>query len=260
MTDYRNEFIKEFNSLRPFFSPWNLWCDFTSVFANAIRLPFYYKEASEVIKQVSEKYGDKFKVLDRMSSLVTDALEHKIQDFLGSVFMELDLGNKFNGQFFTPYHVAQLLAKFNNIIDHPQIKKSFGLVKASDCCIGGGALMLALMDELKFAKINFQEHIFFEGVDVDINCCNMAYIQMSLIGAAGEIVHGNSLTLKFQQHWFTPMYFLKNFPEKFKAKKMCESVLNLLKTPVVKTAKKIISPPIVKTCDADINGQLFFEF
>lgn len=33
------------------------------------------------------------------------------QDFLGSIFMSLNLGNEHNGQFFTPYHVCELMAE-----------------------------------------------------------------------------------------------------------------------------------------------------
>ena len=37
--------------------------------------------------------------------------ENPEQDFLGGIFMELNLGNGSNGQFFTPYHVCDLMAK-----------------------------------------------------------------------------------------------------------------------------------------------------
>lgn len=33
-----------------------------------------------------------------------------MSDVLGEVYMELELGNKWKGQFFTPYHVSQAMA------------------------------------------------------------------------------------------------------------------------------------------------------
>ena len=37
--------------------------------------------------------------------------ENQEQDFLGSIFMELNLGNESGGQFFTPYHICELMAE-----------------------------------------------------------------------------------------------------------------------------------------------------
>ena len=37
--------------------------------------------------------------------------QNQEQDFLGKMFMRLDLGNRSAGQFFTPYHVCELMAE-----------------------------------------------------------------------------------------------------------------------------------------------------
>lgn len=37
--------------------------------------------------------------------------QNQEQDFLGKTFMRLDLGNRSAGQFFTPYHVCELMAE-----------------------------------------------------------------------------------------------------------------------------------------------------
>lgn len=47
-----------------------------------------------------------------LAAYVVMALEdNPEQDFLGSVFMELNFGNKSTSQFFTPYHICELMAK-----------------------------------------------------------------------------------------------------------------------------------------------------
>lgn len=47
--------------------------------------------------------------MDGSKSYTTMALDqNQEQDFLGKMFMRLDLGNRSAGQFFTPYHVCEL--------------------------------------------------------------------------------------------------------------------------------------------------------
>ena len=104
--NYRKEFIKNFNYLGRKYDGWAVWTDFLEAFAKCLQLPFYTKEAHEVIKKISTKYGKDYKILDKLATHTINALEHKIQDFLGSIFMELDMANKLNGQFFTPYELS----------------------------------------------------------------------------------------------------------------------------------------------------------
>ena len=62
-----------------------------------------------------------------------------------------------------------------------------------------------------FKKYNYQNHIMFVGQDIDITCVQMCYIQLSLHGLSGYVVHGNTLTepevTDLHRIWFTPMYF-----------------------------------------------------
>lgn len=49
-----------------------------------------------------------------MLGLITMVLEENPeQDFLGSMFMRLELGNHWKGQFFTPYSVCKVMAEMN---------------------------------------------------------------------------------------------------------------------------------------------------
>ncbi|SUG44900.1 RemS [Salmonella enterica subsp. arizonae] len=49
--------------------------------------------------------------MQEMFCLMVCALEAKFHDFLGAIFMELELGDNFRGQYFTPYSVQCLMAR-----------------------------------------------------------------------------------------------------------------------------------------------------
>jgi hypothetical protein len=67
--------------------------------------------------------------------------------------------------------------------------------------------------------VNYQQDVLFVGQDVDATVARMAYVQAALLGMAGYIVIGNSLTnpvvgdvllpapSEGYDIWFTPLYF-----------------------------------------------------
>ncbi len=262
--DYRKEFISDFNILGRKYDRWTVWSDFLDVFAKCLQLPFYSQEAREVIKKVSKKYGEDYKVLDKLATHVINALEHKIQDFLGSIFMELELANKLNGQFFTPYDLCLLMVQMQTSdITMEKINNAGGFIKVSDPCIGGGAMLLAFCEMLKNQGINYQEYVYFHAQDIDQRCCNMAYIQLSLIGVVGEIVTGNTLTMEIRSVIKTPLYFIK----KFWIKEQLQDARKLMNCATLTSKNKLKPKPkepqqIVKkfNYDADKQGQLIFTF
>ena len=139
-------------------------------------------------------------------------------DFLGELYMNLDLGNSKAGQFFTPYSICQLMAQvsINNDLLKDQIKKH-GWISINDCACGAGATLVAAANYLRTIGINYQQQALFVAQDVDMTVALMCYIQLSLLGCAGYVVVGNTLTepqvgpVLFGEDssrcWFTPMYF-----------------------------------------------------
>jgi hypothetical protein len=84
----------------------------------------------------------------------------------------------------------------------------------NDSCCGAGALLIAFANEAKRQGINYQQSIEFVAQDIDFTAAMMCYIQLSLIGCAGYVIVGNTLTtpptepLANQNVWYTPLYFL----------------------------------------------------
>lgn len=69
--------------------------------------------------------------------------ENQEQDFLGSIFMELNLGNESGGQFFTPYHICELMVEIALGNDVVQQVNDQGYVTIHDPCCGAGATLIA---------------------------------------------------------------------------------------------------------------------
>ena len=213
-------YTKIFQTLTYRFSPWEVWKDFIVMYACALANPFdkvHYQEREKLYLEIIGKYDKKEQALfPQLAAEVVNALEENPeQDFLGKLFMDFGLGNHAAGQFFTPYHVCECMAKMTvgNIV--PQIEEQ-GFITISDCCCGAGATLIAGIHEARRvleSKFNWQNHILVTGQDIDRTTALMCYIQLSLLGAAGYIKIGNSLTEPMSEndtsedYWFTPMYF-----------------------------------------------------
>lgn len=142
--------------------------------------------------------------------------ENPEQDFLGSIFMELNLGDKSNSQFFTPYHVCELMAKVTED-DVVAVVKEKGYITINDSCCGAGATLIAAINEarkqLEKVNPNFQNHVLVVAQDIDEIVALMCYIQLSLLGVAAYIKVGDIFTQPMstddngENYWFTMMYF-----------------------------------------------------
>lgn len=198
-------------------SKWNVWSDFVAMAACTLSIADFNKrgEREQMYADIAKRYTEP--EIERFREIFTDLIDafedNPEQDLLGELFMMLDLGNDRNGQFFTPYHVCELMAMINAGDLKTEIAKQ-GYISVNDPCCGAGALLIAFANEVKRQKINYQQTIEFVAQDVDFTAAMMCYIQLSLLGCAGYVIVGNTLTtpptepLTNQNVWYTPLYFL----------------------------------------------------
>lgn len=215
------EFIQVFKRLSYAHHTVDVWHDFVLMFACAISnaVDKSHREERErmylnTIKRYSKREQQLF---PELAAITISALEgNPEQDFLGSLFMQVDGGNPDAGQYFTPYDVCELMAVITTG-DMVRQAQEQGVVTMHDPCCGAGALLLAGINrarkELEKEKLNFQHHMLVVGQDIDPTAAMMCYIQISLLGVAGFVKVGNSLTEPIcekddlSKYWFTPMYF-----------------------------------------------------
>lgn len=209
MKDYKSEFIKCLGNIDFTKRNYDVFQDFLTV--SAISLANVVLKSEDLEKQyfeIIEQYKKPEKLAELLT-ITTLALEEKIRDFLGEVYMFGDFGNKRNGQFFTPYHISQFMSEV--VFDERTAKQTIeeqGFIKVSEPCCGAGGMILAFAETMLKHNLNPQKQMIFQGIDIDINCCRMAFIQTSLLGLTGEIVHGDTIALNCWQTFVTPMTIL----------------------------------------------------
>lgn len=219
--DYSQLFVKDFMKLAYTRSKWTVWDDFITMFAcsisNAVdRSDIHWDTREKMYLSIVKKYKkSEMDIFPRLAAYVIEALdENQEQDFLGELFMNLDLSNEHNGQFFTPYNVCDMMAKIT--CDTNSIPET-GPITINDPACGAGATLIAAINELRkiYEKrgLNFQNYVLAAAQDIDQNVGLMCYIQLSLLGVAGFVKIGDSLTEPIQRgddlsnYWFTPMYY-----------------------------------------------------
>ena len=148
------------------------------------------------------------KVYALLASVVYD--DGRFNDHLGELFMRCNLGNKNAGQFFTPYHISEFMARA--LIDETLVKEKTaddGILTINDPCCGGGGMLMAALEVLKSLGVNYARNCFMEANDVDLRCVHMTYLQLSLAGVPAIVKHQNTLTRECWSVWYTPAYLFQ---------------------------------------------------
>lgn len=223
VNDKEKDFLKLFDKLTYSRSGWKVWEDLMTVMACSICNAVDRRKES--FERREKQYERAIKALGgvdipaQMLGIITMALEENPnQDFLGKLYMNLNLGSHWHGQFFTPYHVCELMAKMQIGEDCQAEIESKGYLSVGDMCVGAGAMLIAAAEAFREYKVNYQTSALFVGQDIDPVVAKMAYIQLSLLGCPGYITIGDSLMnpqtghvlfpneREGQELWITPMF------------------------------------------------------
>lgn len=146
--------------------------------------------------------------LDRfahMLACLVEAFEIGMGDHLGKLFMALELGNHWRGQFFTPYALAVLMAQMQ-LHDAAELVAARGFVTVSDPCCGAGGMVIAAAQAISDLGLNYQEVLHVTAQDLDTTAAHMAYVQLSLLHVPGIVVVGDTLRMTESGRWYTPAH------------------------------------------------------
>jgi len=194
------EFVKAFNGICNWNGTWERWNDMVNLFAieiaNSVDLNNREKREKDYIRIRDRYKPDEFKHFADVFCLLVESLERNpFQDFLGGMYMELDMGSKSHGQCFTPFGVCQAMA--NMVMTEEMVRKQLderGWISINDCACGAGATLIAAAERLMQMGINYQQTALFVAGEIDTTVAMMCYIQLSLLGCAGRIRIGDTLT------------------------------------------------------------------
>ena len=202
--EIKNNFIKTIESLSRTRHKWQAWSDFVEMAALSLAQFGNFDEEREAsyMRIVGRYDPGEVQLFPKLLGMVTEALEVRYCDFLGEAFMELELGNKFKGQVFTPFTLCSLIAKMTF---KKELFENGNVVTMNEPAVGGGAMVIAMCDHLTNERINFQKQLKITCQDVDYTAVCMCYIQLSLIGCNAVVVHANTLSMEEWGSFYTPM-------------------------------------------------------
>ena len=210
----RSDFIKTFNDIARHRHRYEVFRDFVTISAISLHNAIIMNETLEqeyldIIAQYSKEEVSSF---CKLLAILADMLEPEPCDALGSLYMDLDLGNSNTGQFFTPFEISLLMAQITHGDDLKKLDKPF--ITLSEPACGAGGMVLA------FAKVMMQHNhvpafrLWAQCIDIDRVAALMCYVQLTLWHIPAEVVVGNALTLETREVFYTPAHYMHGWDMK----------------------------------------------
>ena len=140
--------------------------------------------ANRYMEIVKKHPPEKIKHFANAFAILQKETRETQKDILGDIYMEMITFGQ-HGQFFTPEHITDLMAKMITTTD-----KTF-----CDPCCGSGRFLISASKENPDAKL--------QGNDIDERCAKMTAINMWMFDLNSEITWGNSLIFENWKGWRT---------------------------------------------------------
>ena len=200
------------NELKQMFSKFSHSHHFTDIFYDWVTVTaisisnfiIFNEDDENLYLTILKKYtNDEIEMFSKMTAMLTMLFEENAYDYLGELYMQCAGSSNKLGQFFTPYHLAQLNARLS-------LQNYNGdLINISEPSCGGSGMIIATAEELQNSGFNYQELMNVVASDLDVRCVYMSYVQLSLLGINAKVIHENSLTNERFKVLYTPMHVLK---------------------------------------------------
>lgn len=185
----------------------------------------YNQERENEYLRIAKKYEkEEFNSFAKMfAALQIELGKEDFDDVLGELYEDLGLSSKYLGQFFTPIHISDLMAKITFDVEDKQNQiNEDGYISVSDCCCGSGRMLLSYLKLCKANNIDLDK-VYFDGADLSKLCSCMTYVNLSLLGASAIIYNQDSLQMKVYDSYITPaLVYNKDLAEKLVEKGVLE--------------------------------------
>lgn len=175
------------------------------------------KREARYLQIIAGYERDEIERFAEMMACIPASLEGGFKDTMGEIFMSLELGDSFKGQFFTPGSVAQLMAAMT-MQDVDQVIARDGYLSLHEPAAGAGVMVIKAAEQLAAKGYMWPHRMHATLIDIDATAVHMAYMQLSWLGIPAIVVHGNSLTMKEWDHWVTPMHVVGGWDKRLKAR------------------------------------------
>lgn len=192
----KEEIIKNIQDMTGRYSAYEVFSDWVECSALAIQNSCVlhhdnlWHEREQQYLNIMGKYNkEECEKMGYMFHLLTIALEEKVEDVLGEVYTKSGCYSKRLGQFFTPFHLAKMMAD----VALPDGMNEQNIYKVNEPSVGGGANIIALAKAMQEKGINYQKCLKVVAQDLDYHGVYMSYLQFSLLGIDAVVVQGDTL-------------------------------------------------------------------
>ena len=223
MTSLDTEFMQTVRKLTAHRSPRDVLTVLSRIAADRIDPALAGRaDCQEIAGKLTSDYSPAEKeMLEALIRLLPQVLQEDPRDFLGECVMSLELGNSAMGQYFTPGSLASLKYELLKQDYTSEIQKH-GFIILQEPAVGSGGLIIKMANGLADAGFNLSAALFVSCADNDAFAADMAFIQLSLLGIAAEVRTGDTLRMEFRKTRYTLAYWLNNFNERLKVRRMFE--------------------------------------
>lgn len=215
-------FVSLFNQTAPDENRWQVFSDFVHMAACSLYNALHRDEAFEAdyMRRVGRYSREDANNMSCLLAEVIQGLEFCPTDFLGQIFMNLELGNTRHGQYFTPYNVSHTMAQMTLSDGLPVLTSGErDFITVSDPACGAGGMIVAMAEAMLEAGFNPQKQMVAYCVDIDPVAAMMCYIQLSLMGIPAIVAIGNSLTVEIKREMATPMFVLGHWHHRWQSER-----------------------------------------
>jgi type I restriction-modification system DNA methylase subunit len=142
---------------------------------------------------------------EALGVLILEMEAHPFEDLLGGYYMEFALsakGKQWNGEFHTPKHVCDLIAKM--LLNVESLPKEGPITVCEPAC-GAGAMILSVG---QVCSTEVRRRLCVTAIDINRTACDMAFINTTLWAIPTRVIHGNTLSMEFWAAWSNIHYMM----------------------------------------------------
>lgn len=185
--DKKAKIIETIQKMAGKYSVYEIFGDWVKMMALGFANQVVFKESreKEYLETISRYNEDERNKLVEMLAWLTEWADEEMTDMLGYIYMHLELGSKSAGQFFTPYHICQLMARMQ--------KFDGKTVPMNEPSCGAGGNIIALAEEMQKQGFNYQQSMIVTCQDLDVKAVYMCYTQLTLYGIPAAVFQSDTL-------------------------------------------------------------------
>jgi hypothetical protein len=214
--------IKQASYSRSTYQVFNDWLEMSAIsISNSMDFTHREEREARYLDLINAYEPRHQQLFHQMLGHLIEALHEKTEttgpeDVLGPIFHELELHNKYKGQFFTPQAVSDMMAQMVCGSETQDAIAEQGFINVCEPSCGSGVMITSFLKSMQAENLNYCTQLVVTAVDVDLKCVHMAYLQLALYGIPAVVIHGNSLTCDEFSRWYTPVYLLNGWIWRFR--------------------------------------------